>query len=128
MDWTFRENSDYLFGPVLGRSRRVRLDEIDDEFLRKGWLPDTVEHGAINAYAKSDTPKSNRTWFADQVCQPFGYLLAFLAYKPPHLFRSGDSKKSTVKDAMFDTLRSPARRRSTFRPVWSMTFVSSFYT
>jgi hypothetical protein len=67
LDWTFREKSDYLFGPTLGRSRRVRVDEIDNEFLRNGWLPDTVEHGAISAYAKSDTPKSNTTWIADQV-------------------------------------------------------------
>jgi len=67
LDWTFRENEDYLFGAVLGRSRRVQLDEIDNEFLRKGWLPDTVEHGAINSYVKSDTPKSNTTWIAEQI-------------------------------------------------------------
>jgi len=66
LDWTFRENSDYLFGPVLGRSRRVSLDRIDNEFLRKGWLPDTEQHGAINSYVKSDTPKSDKTWIAEQ--------------------------------------------------------------
>lgn len=70
LDWTFRENEDHIFGPYLGRSRRVKLDEIDNDFLRKGWLPDTEEHGAINSYVHSDTPKSNTTWIAEQV----GYI------------------------------------------------------
>lgn len=80
LDWTFRENSDYLFGPVLGKSRRVSLDRIDNEFLRKGWLPDTEQHGAINSYVKSDTPKSNKTWIAEQV-GPFRHVIASLVYK-----------------------------------------------
>jgi hypothetical protein len=103
LDWTFRENNEYLFGPTLGKSRRVRLDEIDNEFLRNGWLPDTVEHGAVNAYAKSDTPKSNTTWIADQVRQPRRNFIASLVSKPRYSSRSGDLRKSTAKDAMFDT-------------------------
>jgi hypothetical protein len=67
LDWTFREHEDYLFGPCLGKSRRVRLEEIDNKYLREGWLPDTEEHGAINSYVKSDTPKSNTTWSIEQV-------------------------------------------------------------
>jgi len=67
LDWTLREHSDPLFGAVLGKSRRVKLDELDNEFLRNGWLQDTEQHGAINAYAKSDTAKSGTTWTANQV-------------------------------------------------------------
>ncbi|KAI9460994.1 hypothetical protein BJY52DRAFT_1203673 [Lactarius psammicola] len=67
LDWTPREHNDHLFGPVVGKSRRVKLDELDNEFLRKGWLQDTEQHGAINAYAQSDTPKSGRTWIAEQI-------------------------------------------------------------
>jgi hypothetical protein len=66
-----REHDDYLFGPVVGRSRRVKVDEIENEFLRDGWLPDTVQDGAINSYVKSDTPKSNTTWIAEQVWRDF---------------------------------------------------------
>ena len=87
LDWTFRENSDYLFGPVVGRSRRVSLDKIDNEFLRNGWLPDTEQHGAINACVKSDTPKSNKTWIAEQVCL-FRHLIASLDYKPPYVVQT----------------------------------------
>jgi hypothetical protein len=71
LDWTLREDNEGLFGPMLGKIRRVQLDEIDNEFLRNGWLPDTMEHGAINLSVESNTPKSNRTWIAHQVCWPF---------------------------------------------------------
>jgi hypothetical protein len=127
LDWTFRESSDFIFGPVLGKSRRVPVDEIDNEFLRNGWMPDTVEHGVIDAYVKSDTPKSKMTWMVEQVRQHFRYILASLVYKTSYPFRSGDSKKSMVKDAMSDTLTSSARKMSIFRPVWSSTSVSLFY-
>jgi hypothetical protein len=61
----------------------VKVDEIENEFLRDGWLPDTVESGAINSYVKSDTPKSNTTWVAEQVCRLSQHL--FLRYKMPYL-------------------------------------------
>ena len=60
----------------------MRLDELDNEFLRDGWLPDTVEHGAIDTYVKSDTQKSKRTWIAQQVRQHFRYFIASHVYKP----------------------------------------------
>lgn len=71
LDWTLREHEDYLFGPVVGRSRRVKVNEIENEFLRDGWLRDTVQDGAINSYVKSDTPRSNTTWIAEQVWRLF---------------------------------------------------------
>jgi hypothetical protein len=71
LDWKLKEHDDYLFGPVVGKSRRANVDEIENEFLREGWLPDTVRDGVINSYVKSDTPKSNTSWIAEQVCQPF---------------------------------------------------------
>jgi len=67
LDWKFRVHEDYLFGPCIGRSRRAKLDEIEHDYLRKGWLPDTEEHGVIHAYVESDTPKSGKTWSVEQV-------------------------------------------------------------
>jgi hypothetical protein len=67
LDWTSREHDDSIYGPLVGKSRRVKLDEIENEYLKKGWLQDTEQHGAINAYAQSDTPKSGTSWTADQI-------------------------------------------------------------
>lgn len=66
LDWTERENNDDIFGPVIGKSRRVKLGELEEEFLKIGWTEDTVKHGVIQACAASDTPKSGTTWIANQ--------------------------------------------------------------
>ncbi|KAH8099432.1 hypothetical protein BXZ70DRAFT_300636 [Cristinia sonorae] len=70
LDWAERETNNTTFGWVLGRSRRIKLDELDDEFLKTGWLADVAEHGAIQAVAQSDTAKSGTTWYSEQT---FGF-------------------------------------------------------
>jgi hypothetical protein len=67
LDWTDRARSDPIHGHIVGKSKRVKLDEIENEYLKNGWLQDTEQHGAINAYAQSDTSKSGTSWTADQV-------------------------------------------------------------
>ena len=67
LDWTPREHEDHIFGSVCGKSRRSKVESIDQPFLSNGWLPDTVEHGLIEAYAESNTPKSHMTWNVSQV-------------------------------------------------------------
>lgn len=67
LNWEAREHEDHIFGFVVGRSRRIRVEDIEHEFLRVGWLPDTTEHGAINSYVESDTPKSGTSWTAEQI-------------------------------------------------------------
>jgi hypothetical protein len=71
LTWTERENEDHVFGPVIGKSRRLKdLGEIDDDFLKTGWTPDSLEHGLVQSYVESNTPKSGRTWIAVQVGFP----------------------------------------------------------
>ncbi|KAI0260684.1 hypothetical protein BC834DRAFT_925789 [Gloeopeniophorella convolvens] len=67
LDYTDREHSDWVFGAVVGKSRRIRPEDIPDEFLKTGWRPDTHEHGAINSLIQSDTPKSRYSWTSDEV-------------------------------------------------------------
>lgn len=67
IDWTPREKNDRIFGDVVGKSRRVRLEELDIDWLKKGWTNDVSETGVIEAYVESDTPKSGTSWIADQV-------------------------------------------------------------
>jgi hypothetical protein len=69
LDWAVREHYDYLFGAVVGKSRRRNVGDIEDDFLRGGWLPDTVEHGVIASWIESDTAKSGYSWTSDEVCR-----------------------------------------------------------
>ncbi|VDB85814.1 unnamed protein product [Peniophora sp. CBMAI 1063] len=64
LDWTLRPHDDDLFGPLKGKSRRVKLEEVEIPFLKEGWLPEVVE--TIEAYASSDTEKSGTSWTANQ--------------------------------------------------------------
>ncbi|KAI0652279.1 hypothetical protein C8Q79DRAFT_922775 [Trametes meyenii] len=67
LDWTERSHEDHVFGPVIGKSRRVPLTEVEHDWLKKDWLDDTLMDGAIIfTTAKSDTEKSGRTWSAQQ--------------------------------------------------------------
>jgi len=66
LDNEIRESEDHIFGPVRSHSKRVRLDELENEFLREGWLEDVKTHGAVWTCAMSDTPKSRTSWTAEQ--------------------------------------------------------------
>ncbi|KAI0936509.1 hypothetical protein AcV5_004626 [Taiwanofungus camphoratus] len=66
LDGIAREHPDDLFGPVVSRSRRIPVDEIDKEWLKEGWTEDTKERGAVHTVAESDTPKSKTTWIGEQ--------------------------------------------------------------
>lgn len=67
LTWKERENYDHVFGYVIGRSRRVSIDQLDVVFLKEGWTADTIQHGLVQSYAESDTPKSGTSWIANQV-------------------------------------------------------------
>jgi hypothetical protein len=65
--WKEKEHEDAIFGSVIGKSRRVKAEELQDEYLTKGWTADTYDHGLVQSYAESNTPKSGITWIANQV-------------------------------------------------------------
>jgi len=68
LDWTERHRVDDLFGAVAGKSRRVSPADLDQVavFLKTGWTEDTFQHGLVQSYVESDTPKSGTTWIGDQ--------------------------------------------------------------
>lgn len=69
--WKERQNEDHLFGHVIGKSRRVGVNELEDDFLKNNWTADTIEHRVVQSYVESDTPKSGTSWIANQVrCIP----------------------------------------------------------
>jgi len=67
LDWTWRGSDNNLFGSTLGRSRRLPLADVTDEYLNSGWLPDVSRDGAIEAYAESDKEKNSYSWKSDMV-------------------------------------------------------------
>jgi hypothetical protein len=45
----------------------VRAEELDIPFLQEGWTQDTLDHGLVQSYVESNTPKSGTVWIANQV-------------------------------------------------------------
>jgi hypothetical protein len=101
LDWEPRTHEDNVFGAVIGKSRRIQVGDIEDEFLKQNWLPDVIKHGAIDAYAESDTPKSNMTWTAEQV--RLSLDTARTRQYETVIVRFGDLRKSTEKGDMHAT-------------------------
>ncbi|KDR69577.1 hypothetical protein GALMADRAFT_255791 [Galerina marginata CBS 339.88] len=66
LQWKGQEDEHPLFGAVIGKSRRVKAEELDIAFLQSDWTADTLEHGLIQAYIESNTVKSRTTWIANQ--------------------------------------------------------------
>ncbi|KAF9774295.1 hypothetical protein IL306_007724 [Fusarium sp. DS 682] len=62
LDFNNREHSDWLFGNVRGRSRFVTLDEVEDDFLKTGWL---VE--GDGKFIESIAESVDNGWVATQI-------------------------------------------------------------
>jgi hypothetical protein len=67
LDWEERAKEDHLFGAIVGKSRRLKAEEIENDFLRTGWTEETLEHGLVESYVISDTAKSRTSWIGQQV-------------------------------------------------------------
>lgn len=63
LDDFWRPHSDWLFGSVKGRSSWVSLDEIEDEFLKSGWLTE----GDGKCFVKSYVESQDSDWVATQI-------------------------------------------------------------
>ncbi|MCJ1298481.1 hypothetical protein MMC08_001271 [Hypocenomyce scalaris] len=63
LDWQYREHKDGIFGEVKGKSRWVKLSDVEDdnEFLKTGWLDEGDEH--VQAYVES----AGNGWTANQI-------------------------------------------------------------
>ncbi|KAG2045003.1 hypothetical protein BDR03DRAFT_976887 [Suillus americanus] len=65
LDWEERSDIDDVFGAVIGQSKKVKAEEVEDEFLKSGWTEDAVKDGLVLAVDWSDTPKSGMDWRAE---------------------------------------------------------------
>ncbi|KAG1716008.1 hypothetical protein ID866_1173 [Astraeus odoratus] len=68
LDFQERQYDDEVFGLLIAKTRRISVEEIEDEFLRTGWSEDTVADGVIHTIAWSDPVKntSGYKWTAEQ--------------------------------------------------------------
>lgn len=67
LDWTPRAHEDDTFGKVSSKSRRVEVERVQNDWLKNGWTPDTVEHGLVFTRAESKAEENSVNWIADQV-------------------------------------------------------------
>lgn len=63
LDGVEREMENKLFGKTIAKSSRVKLEEIDDEYLKGPWAAASQEHGVFNIHGQGvDNP-----WVANAV-------------------------------------------------------------
>lgn len=53
LDWKLRPNSQRT---TRAKWRRVRLEDIHDDFMREGWLPEAKFHGLLEGYREPCDP------------------------------------------------------------------------
>ncbi|KAI0734499.1 hypothetical protein C8Q72DRAFT_806515 [Fomitopsis betulina] len=66
LDWTARAHEDDTFGKVSSKSRRVKVEQVQNDWLKNGWTPDTDEHGLVFTRAESKAEENGVNWQADQ--------------------------------------------------------------
>ncbi|KAG1721853.1 hypothetical protein EDD22DRAFT_854285 [Suillus occidentalis] len=59
--------NDDLFGHLIAKSWRAKVDDLEIDFLKEGWSEDTLEDGLIAGVVKSDTAKSGKDWVINVV-------------------------------------------------------------
>ncbi|KAJ7917695.1 hypothetical protein B0H13DRAFT_2322218 [Mycena leptocephala] len=62
LTWTERTIDHPLFGSIVAKSRRAKLEDLDDEHLKKGWTADTIECGLIEGHVSGKDWKSVQIW------------------------------------------------------------------
>ena len=67
LNWTWNKADHSLFGAVVARNRRIPVEEVTDEYLKSGWLPDVSRDEAIQSYAETDEEKNSNRWKSDMV-------------------------------------------------------------
>ncbi|KAA8894267.1 hypothetical protein FN846DRAFT_431467 [Sphaerosporella brunnea] len=64
LDWQERSHSDHIFGNIVGKSRRLGLEDVEDEFLKTGWL---LEEGSEASFVESFVVSGEHGWTAQQI-------------------------------------------------------------
>lgn len=65
LDWQTGEHEDHVFGKVRGQSRWIALGEVQDPWMKEGWLPEMSE--GDNKMVQSYVESVGGGWVADQI-------------------------------------------------------------
>lgn len=76
LDWEERAKDDSLYGPILTRSKRAQPQDVENDYLKNGWIDDG--NGVVLTFGLSDTEKSGRQWSAETVRVSAAYLRSVL--------------------------------------------------
>lgn len=94
LDWIERDEYDDIFGPVTGKSRRIPVEEITDEFLKKDWTQDTIDDDIVLTDSWSTPGKNSYTWRGVQVTVSFSFAVLFSPAKPDLGLCDGEWRKA----------------------------------
>jgi hypothetical protein len=68
LDWTPRPHEDHIFGKLSGKSHWVNIEDLDDNYLKEGWLTDDKERGGPNGELLiQNVVDAERGWTGNQV-------------------------------------------------------------
>ena len=69
LDYHYRDHADWLFGNLRGRGKFMNVDEIEDEFLKKGWIEGEAEATGPEgkSHVLSHVESVDNGWTATQV-------------------------------------------------------------
>ncbi|KAG6820552.1 hypothetical protein H0H93_015437 [Arthromyces matolae] len=114
LDWEEVRLVHDVFGAIAARMRRTTIDNLqfegeedkDNESLKTGWTDDTLEHGVIQFYVKSDTTKSGKVWTDNET---WGIELDDGERRfTRHLKLTGPKGNIVYGKMVYDYLRNPA--------------------
>jgi len=95
LNWEEQSENDDVFGAVIAQSKRIKVEEAENEFLKSGWTDDTVEDGTVLAVVWSDPENNPLTWRADMTWG-FEVLNGERRYARHVKFTSSDKKGGPI--------------------------------
>ncbi|KAF9225137.1 hypothetical protein BS17DRAFT_730344 [Gyrodon lividus] len=95
LDWQERDDNDDVFGTVIAKSRRIDVEGVTDEFLKKDWTQDTIDDGVVLAVGCSNPESNKLTWRAEQTWG-FSVINGERRYVRHTIFTSSDKQDGPI--------------------------------
>jgi len=67
LTWEGQANEGGIFGPVIGKTRRAQLADIEQDWQKEGWVATATAGGFIQTHAVADPEKAKKEWTASTI-------------------------------------------------------------